>query len=175
MSLSTITHLIAAIVAGLAVWTFQGARLGAEIAEERLNAKEYQLQVSEAKNAANRRVAKASQEIADKYQGALNEARTREITLRRDRDAARSESDSLRDQAATAARRLADAPPAAVLEYASTVNELFAECVRSYQDVAAAATGHAADVRTLIEAWPVNGHGQATPLITHGKSRTFPP
>jgi Skp family chaperone for outer membrane proteins len=125
------------------------------VADEKLKTSEYRLQVSEAKSAANRRVAKASQEIADKYQGALNEARTREISLRRDRDAARSESDRLRDQAADAARRLAQASPAAVLEYASTVNELFAECVRSYQDVAAAATGHASDVRTLIEAWPV--------------------
>ncbi|QNP60534.1 hypothetical protein [Paenacidovorax monticola] len=92
------------------------------------------------------------------YVEALNEARTRSIALGRDRDAARAESDGLRSQLSDAARRIADAPPAAVVEYAATVNQLFAECSRSYQGMAEKADGHAADVRALGGAWPVMRH-----------------
>ena len=69
--------------------------------------------------------------------------------------AARRTADGLRNQLADATRRIVDAPPAAVADYATTGNELFADCSRSYQELAGKADGHAADARTLIEAWPV--------------------
>ena len=69
--------------------------------------------------------------------------------------AARAESDSLRAQLSDAARRIADAPPATVAEYATTVGELLAVCSRERTLFAEKADGHASDVRTLIEAWPV--------------------
>lgn len=155
VSLTTLTHLGAAAVAALGIWYFQEARLGADLAAEMLRSSEYRLQVEGARTAANARVAKASQDIADKYQGALNEARQRETLLRTELDHLKSVSDGLRDQAATAARRLADAPPDAVLEYATTVNAVYDDCRRAYGDMAGKAAGHAADVRTLTEAWPI--------------------
>ena len=90
------------------------------------------------------------------YQEALNAARKQADVHRRDADAARTESDGLREQAVSAARLLADArtPEAAVREYATTVNELFDNCQREYQGMAATAQGHADDVATLIAAWP---------------------
>ena len=90
------------------------------------------------------------------YQEALNAARKQADVHRRDADAARTESDGLREQAVSAARRLADArtPEAAVREYATTVIELFDNCQREYQGMAATAQGHADDVATLIAAWP---------------------
>ncbi len=148
MNLTLITHLIAATVAAAGVWVFQDARMDAAVADVRLEQ-------------SNERISAVSQARSDEravnktYQEALNAARTREISLRRDRDAARAESDGLRDQAADAARRLADAPPATVLEYATAVNQLFADCSRSHQELAGKADGHAADVRTFREAWPV--------------------
>ena len=101
----------------------------------------------------------AQDKINTGYQGALNEARTREATSRTALAAARAESDSLRTQSVSAARRLADlaTPDAAVREYAAAVNGLFDQCQRDYQDVAGQAQGHADDVRTLLAAWPVTG------------------
>ena len=93
--------------------------------------------------------------IAAKYQGALNESRTREGILRRNVAVAVRESDGLREQASEAARRIAEAPPAPIAEYATTVSGLFADCSRDYQEMAGKASGHATDVRTLVEAWPV--------------------
>jgi len=146
------TH-IAALILGAAIaatgaWQVQGWRLGGQIDS---------LKVAHATDLAQAKEAALATERtnAAKYQGALNEARTREAALQRDVGRARAESDGLREQAADAARRIATAAPSAVAEYANTVTELFAECSRSYQGMAQAADGHSADARTLREAWPV--------------------
>ena len=93
--------------------------------------------------------------ITAKYQEALNESRAREGILRRNVAIAIRESDGLREQASEAARRIAEAPPASIAEYATTVSGLFADCSRDYQEMAGKASGHATDVRALVEAWPV--------------------
>ena len=149
MNLTLITHAIAALAAAGAVWIFQDARRAADVADIRLS------QTNEQTAAVSR--ARAEERAINKtYQEALNAARTRETSLRRDIDAARTESDSLREQLSYAARLIADAPPAAVAEYATTVSELLAVCSRERTFFAEKADGHASDVRTLIEAWPVN-------------------
>ena len=155
MSLSTVTHLAAAGAAALAVWIFQDARLGADLAEAKLDATTYQLDVSHAQRAADARVRTAEQAINTTYQGALNAARTREALLRTELDRLHVVSDGLRATAADAARRLADAPPATVLDYALTGNAVFDDCRAAYAGMVKKADGHAADVRTLSEAWPV--------------------
>ena len=142
------THLAAAAIAALAAWFFQDNRYTAELAGLRLEHADAVIKATSTLRA-------EQHAITTKYEGALNAARTRETSLRRDTDAARAESDSLREQLSYAARRIADAPPAAVAEYAATVGGLFADCSRSYQELAGKADGHAADVRTLTEAWPV--------------------
>ena len=93
--------------------------------------------------------------ITKTYQGALNAARTRETLLRTEVDHLRLVSDGLRNQNADAARRLAAAPPRAVLEYATALGAVFEDCRAAYGDMAEKATGHASDAQTLIEAWPV--------------------
>jgi len=94
--------------------------------------------------------------ITDNYQGALNESRIRETSLRAAAARARTAAERLRDQARTAASRihLPQTPASAVAEYASAANELFAQCTGAYQELGEKADGHAADARTLIEAWP---------------------
>ncbi len=142
------THLIAAIVAAFATWFFQDSRYTAEIAELRLE------QTDERLNAVTR--ARADERAVNKtYQEALNAARTREATLRRDAALAQLESDGLRAQLSDAARRIADAPPASIAEYATTVGELLAVCSRERTHYAAKADGHASDVLTHRESWPV--------------------
>lgn len=147
------THAIAALlgaaIAATSAWNIQGWRLGGQI-----TALQAQHAAAQAKAEADARAAQLT--IDTTYQEALNAARTREVSLRRERDAARTESDGLREQSLDAARRLAAAPHATVLDYATTAGELLADCSRGYQELAATADGHANDVRTLIEAWPQN-------------------
>lgn len=141
------THLAAAAVAALAALAYQANRYEAEILTIR----------AEHHDAIKASIAQAratEQAIARKYQGAINDAKNRETTLRRAADSARAESDSLRDQAATAARRIAAATAPAVAEYATAAAELLGACSRDYQDMASKADGHAADVRMMQSAWP---------------------
>ena len=155
MNLTLITHLAAAVVAAAAAWAFQGARMDAAVADVRLEMSAASIQAAGEKLQAVKEARADERAINKTYVEALNAARTRETVLRRDRDAARAESDGLREQLSDATRRIADAPPAAVAEYATTAGELLAECSRERTAFAAAADGHAADVRTLREAWPV--------------------
>jgi len=159
MSVRAITHLAAAGLAAFLTWSYQGARLGAELAEARLEATTQQLEVSTAQRAADARVRQAEHAINTKYQGALNAARDREALLRRDRDHLLAVSDGLREQSADAAGRLANAPPAAVLEYATTVNAVYDDCRAAYGDMAAKAYGHAIDAQSIIDAWPIYSYG----------------
>ena len=155
MSVRAITHLAAAGLAALLAWSYQGARLGADLAEARAAAVGEKLAVSTAQRAADARVRRAEQTINTNYQEALNAARTREALLRRDLVQLRAVSDSLREQSADAAHRLASAPPAAILEYTTALGVVFEDCRAAYGDMAAKAAGHAADVQTFGAAWPV--------------------
>ena len=137
-----------AILAGVLAWQVQAWRYDTQIAGIKT-----QHAIQSAKAQADTRAAELA--FNQKLQDAQNEATKRETKLRADAAAARRTVDGLREQAAEAARRLAAAPPAAVLEYATAVNQLFADCSRSYQELAGKADGHAADVETLRDAWPV--------------------
>lgn len=156
MTLTLYTHLAVAALAGAGAWVFQDARLDAAVAEVRLVAADEKLQ-------AQAKTRTAERSISTTYQKALNDARARETTLRRDRDALHAATDSLRQQNTDAARRLAAAPAPAILEYAAALNLVFADCREAYAGMASAADGHRSDVQTLIEAWPVN------PPITEDK------
>ena len=155
MSLSTITHAVVAALAGLLVWQFQAARLGAELADERLQAAQYSEQVTTERAAANARVAQAGQQVAKAYQGALNDAIKTQATLQAAATRAGRERDSLREQLSDAKQRIASASAAAVAEYASTAGELLADCGAEIAELAAKADGHANDAATCQAAWPV--------------------
>ena len=148
MNITLITSFVAAIVAAAAAWAFQDARYTAELAEQALTHKTAELD-------AVSRVRSDERAITKTYQEALNAARIRENTLRRDVAAAGAQSDGLREQAAEAARRLAAAPPAAVLEYATALGVVFQDCRAAYAELVPKADGHSSDVRTHREAWPV--------------------
>ncbi len=148
MNLTLITHLAAALVSAAGVWFFQAARWDAEVAELRYEA-------SEDKRKAVTTARNDERAITKTYQGALNAARERETLLRTELDRLHRVSDELRDQNADGARRLAAAPPAAVLEYALALGAVFEDCRAAYAELVPKADGHAGDARTLREAWPV--------------------
>ena len=148
MPLTLITHLLAAFVAAAGAWVFQDARMDAAVADVRLEQSAERLRAVATARADERAITKT-------YQEALNAARTREALLRTEIDHLRAVSDGLRGQNVEAARRLADAPPAAVLEYATAINAVYDDCRAAYGHMAEKAAGHAADVRTLTAAWPV--------------------
>lgn len=148
MNLALITHLAAALVAAAGAWFFQDARWDAEVAELRYEA-------SEDKRKAVTTARSDERAITKTYQGALNAARTREAHLRTELDRLHRVSDELRDQNADSARRLAAAPPSAVLEYATALGAVFEDCRAAYAELVPKADGHASDARTLREAWPV--------------------
>ena len=153
--LSLYTHIAVAVLAGALVWYFQAARLGADLADERLQASTYREQVTTERAAANTRVAQAGQQVAKAYQGALNDAIKTQATLQAAATRAGRERDSLREQLSDAKQRIASASAAAVAEYASTAGELLAQCAEEVTDLAAKADGHANDAATCRAAWPV--------------------
>ena len=152
------TH-VAAFIAGLALaaastWHIQAWRYDAQIAE-------IKTAHAQAAALASEETAQNFRAITTKYEGALNDARKREADLRRNVDAARTESDGLRDVIYAFRAKLPNAAAATVAVAADTAAELLGACVNEYRSVAEAADGHAADLRTLVEAWPVTGAADA--------------
>lgn len=118
----------------------------------------YQSQISaiEAERQAERNEAeRKTRLISDKYTEALNNARARENEIRLAADGARSELDRLR---ITIKKRSAavTASPASAVDYSIASADVFGECAAELTALAGKADGHTADLKTMIEAWPVN-------------------
>ena len=148
MNLTLISYVLVAALSAGAAWVFQDNRYTAALAEQALAHKGAELTAVTRTRADERAITKT-------YQEALNAARTREALLRTELDHLHRVSDGLRDQSAEAARRLAAAPAASVLEYAATLGAVHDDCRAAYAELAGKATGHALDVRAHREAWPV--------------------
>lgn len=137
--------LLAAFVAGAAV---NGWRVKSHYQEEiaSINA-ERQAEKAEAE--------RKTRLISDQYTEALNNARKRETSLRASFDGARTELDRLRITIKSRSSAVA-ASPASAVDYSIASSELLAECAGEYQALAGKADGHASDLKTMIEAWPVS-------------------
>lgn len=85
---------------------------------------------------------------------ATKDAAKRALKLEADLATARLIGDGLRDDLAASRLQLSEASRSSLNQYTSTLSVLFVECVRSLESLAGKADGHAADARTLIEAWP---------------------
>ena len=142
------TAIVALFVGATGAWQVQSWRYGEQIAKL-----EAQQETERATAQAAART--AEQAITTKYQGALNEAIQKQAGLQAAADRARRERDGLRKQLSDAEQRLADASPAACIEYASTLNRVFGQCSQRYTELAIRADGHAADAATCRAAWPV--------------------
>ena len=84
---------------------------------------------------------------------AVNNGVARSTALRRDSDSARAAADSLRDEITRTVRDASASLDACTLR-ANTLGELFDASTESYRILAAKASLHSSDIRTIIEAWP---------------------
>ncbi|MEG0558599.1 MAG: hypothetical protein RR574_19325, partial [Comamonas sp.] len=69
--LTAYSGLLAAALGAALAWYFQAARLGADLADERLLASQYREQIADERTAAGRRLLAVERTVNDKYLGAL--------------------------------------------------------------------------------------------------------
>ena len=155
MNLTLVTHLATAFITAACAWFFQDARMDAAVADVRLEMSHSEVLAAGEVVRSVKQARADERAITTTYQEALNAARTREALLRTEVDHLRRVSDGLRDQSAEAARRLAAAPPSAILEYASALGVVFNDCRAAYAGMVEKADGHSSDVRAHREAWPM--------------------
>lgn len=136
----------AALAAG-GVWQYQANKYERMLAEQRTEYATAQVRALEIAHADTIR-------LRDQAQAAAAAATTRLQRLSADRDRLRAAADGLRGDLATAALRLPDATPDAVIEYATALDSVFLDCTARYEQLATKADGHASDVQTMIESWP---------------------
>lgn len=152
-----LTHLIAAVLASLLVWFFQEARLGADVADVRLEASQYKADVQTEKSAGVMRLRQAEGFHNARYDKALLDAGTRERALRAAWDSARNVAERVQRKLDAADQRLAAASREAAIEYGLALSKVFGQCKDRYRELGARADGHASDVATCHAAWPAFG------------------
>ena len=146
--------LLAAAIAATGAWAVQGWRLGAQVQSGQAALETLKREHAESLTRATASALNATitwQKVKD---DAIDRAQQRAKAQAHSADIARRDVDSLRDALADASRRLSDAAPAAVTEYAAAVGGLLTECSAAHQELAEQADGHAGDVRLMLEAWP---------------------
>jgi hypothetical protein len=146
------TYAATAIAAGAlafgGAWQTQAWRYEKQIAG-------IEAQHSEAIAASAKSALRLTEIYRENADAALRKAESRAAQNKRDTDGLRGELDGLRGDLATVPDRILGATRDAVDQYAATASVVFDQCVRRYSEVAGAAQGHAADVETLRDAWPV--------------------
>ena len=142
------TAIVAGALAFVAGWQTQEWRYGKQIAG-------IQAQHATALASANQKALDDTIKMQRAKDEAIKAAQDRAKTEAANAANARADADRLRAQLDGVPARLASATDGAVREYASAASVVFARCVGAYQELAGVADGHAADVRTLSEAWPV--------------------
>jgi hypothetical protein len=114
----------------------------------------FKAEVAEAAQRAQEAALKRERQFNNQIQKAQNESRKREVNLRADADAARSERDGLRNDIDAGGRDLPGASRAACIERANTLGELLEQCATALEGVAGKADRHANDARLLLDGWP---------------------
>lgn len=145
------THLAAgiagAVLAGVLAWQVQAWRYDAQIAG-------IEAQHARALTDAHQKALDDTIKLQRTKDAAIEKAEQRAKQNAAAAAAARADADRLRTQLDGVPARIASATDSAVREYANAASVVFAECVRSYQELAGKADGHAADARLMREAWP---------------------
>ena len=142
MNLTFIATIISAVAGFGLAWQLQGhqiTKLTLEQANERIS------------------IQRATRAVVERNTGAVikaqNNATARVSVLRRESDAVRVSADSLRDDL-DVTRRAATSTIDACNQHSLTITKLLVASADVNRQLAAAADGHASDVRTFLEAWP---------------------
>ena len=145
------THIAAAAIAGVlafgAAWQMQAWRYGEQITT-------IKLEHAEAAASSAKSALKLTEHYRDNADAAVRKAEARAAQNKRDADRLRAELDGLRGDLADVPDRIRNASREAVDQYAAAATVVFGECAARYSELAGAATGHASDVQTLMDAWP---------------------
>lgn len=141
--------ILLAVLAGAfgAGWAAQGWRLGKKMAA-------MERDQAEAVAIANETARLKERAMTKKVEGARNEAAKRETGLRRDADASRRATDSLRGELAELRRQLPNLAADACHQRADTLGKLLGACAEEYQSMAERADRHVNDEQTLMDSWP---------------------
>ena len=143
-------------VGAVLAWGAQGWRMGAQVQSGKTALETLKREHAESLTRATAGALNATLAWQKVKDDAIDRAQQRAKTLAASAAAARRDADSLRSTLASASLRLPDATPSACVEYATASSGLLDQCAAAYQGLAAVADGHAGDVRTLTEAWPVS-------------------
>lgn len=84
---------------------------------------------------------------------ALEQAQKELFARERDVALARNERDRLRKQLQSSRADLAEATPSSLVDYTSTLSDVFEHCTREYTELAEKADGHTIDIKTLLNSW----------------------
>lgn len=144
--LPILAFLVAPALSGVVTWNYQANKYQNEIATILLDQAN-----------ANTKSTNESLEYERTAHAALQAALTRNRDLQVAAARTDAESRSLRGQLAAANGRIKTASIDAVREYASAAGAVFGECSQALADLAGKADGHASDVQTFRDAWPVTG------------------
>lgn len=147
--------LLAAVLAATGAWQVQAWRLGEQVQASKTALETLRREHAESLTRATAGALNATiawQKVKD---DAIDRAQARAKNHADSAAAARRDADSLRNTLAAASLRLPGAAPSACVEYATASSGLLDQCAAAYQELAAVADGHAGDVRTCREAWPV--------------------
>jgi len=139
---------IAAAATGAGVWRYQSNKYEAQISAIRLEQMQDMLDASDL-------ALKNFTEMQRIKDDAILEAERRATLNAQAAARAAASADRLRSDLSKANARIQSATRAAVDQYAATVSDVFGQCVAEYRDMAEKATGHASDVKLMLDAWPM--------------------
>lgn len=162
MRITAALMLALALVVGLLVGFFQESRLGAQLAEVRLESSQYRAEVLAEKASAAERVRKVEGDFNAKANQAAGVARDRERADAQRLAALRSDRERMRAERDEALARFAEATTEAQAEYVATLDAVFGECSERYEAMAGAAAGHSVDAQELWDRWPEYSAEQVT-------------
>ena len=147
MKLQLILGCICALIVGTSVWLFQGYRYDAQIAD-------IYLQAEKDLNAAEQKY----REMEKEWNIRLNEARNNEIKrtqeLNKLLDIVNTDTNRLQGFLTDSDNRLSTYSRDALIQRATTLSNVFGECVSRYKEMARAADGHVSDKIMVKEAYP---------------------
>ena len=143
-----VPYLLCMGVGGWTAWQYQGNR--------------YELRIANMEKDYAKSAAQVAQENLDAFtklqktkDAAIRSAESRAAANRRAAADATAAADGLRDELAKERARLATSTCESITKYATTLSTVFDQCQAEYRAVAEKADGHAADAKTLTDAWPV--------------------
>ena len=130
-----------------------GVLLGVFLLGWNINGTRWENKMLEAQAEAAQIMADESERMQRIKDEALAKSQKELFARERDVAATRSERDRLRQQLQSSRTDLAQATDTSLVEYTSTLSDVFEHCTREYTELAAKADGHAIDIKTLTDSW----------------------